>query len=326
MQERKSGTVSIVIPVYKVEAELPRCVGSILKQTYRDLEIILVDDGSPDSSGSLCDAFAAQDSRVKVIHKENGGASSARNAGLDAAAGAYIAFIDADDTAEPELIERLITNARQTGADVTICGYDQITEIGRLVRVPAIWPPRKPGDAIDGHALVRELLQHRVSWTPYCKLYAESMLNAVRFDPGQKRANDMLFSYFAAKQAERVCFIDDYLYKYVRRPGNLSDWSAREKGFVDFRLRALSIVADDAKATRAASVNSVIWLGLGFWNEYRHSREHEVREGLAKGILDYLWRSFGWRVLATPPLIALDLVRKRVLRAVLRKDKANGIK
>lgn len=111
--------VSIIVPVYNAEKYLRECVESVLHQTLSDLELILVDDGSTDSSPALCDAFAAQDARVKVIHKPNGRAASARNAGLRAASGEYVAFVDADDWVSPDMYERML----QTGADVTLCDY-----------------------------------------------------------------------------------------------------------------------------------------------------------------------------------------------------------
>lgn len=111
--------VSIIVPVYNAEKYLQQCVESVLHQTLSDLELILVDDGSTDSSPALCDAYAAQDARVKVIHKPNGRAASARNAGLRAASGEYVAFVDADDWISPDMYEKML----RTGADVTLCDY-----------------------------------------------------------------------------------------------------------------------------------------------------------------------------------------------------------
>ena len=103
--------ISVIVPVYKVEEYLARCVDSILGQTYRNLEILLVDDGSPDRCGVMCDEYASRDSRIRVIHKENGGLSSARNAAIDAARGEYIGFVDSDDWIEPETYEALLDMA-----------------------------------------------------------------------------------------------------------------------------------------------------------------------------------------------------------------------
>ena len=124
----KEDIVSIIVPVYKVENEIDRCIQSILNQTYTSIEIILVDDGSPDKCPQICDKYAKQDKRIKVIHKENGGLSDARNVGLDMAKGEYIAFIDSDDWVEDSFIEQLLTNLISTNSDISICGYTLVNE------------------------------------------------------------------------------------------------------------------------------------------------------------------------------------------------------
>lgn len=113
-----NGLVSVVIPVYNAEAYLDACLASVFGQTYRDVEIILVDDGSADGSGAMCDAFAEKDPRVRAFHKTNGGASSARNAGLREAAGEYVYFLDSDDTIAPTLLEKLVCSARENDAEL----------------------------------------------------------------------------------------------------------------------------------------------------------------------------------------------------------------
>ena len=118
----QSPCVSVIVPVYKVAAYLPRCVDSILAQTWRNLEIILVDDGSPDECGSICDVYAEKDPRIRVIHKENGGLSSARNAGLDTASGEYIGFVDSDDWIEPEMYARMLALMEKYDAKMVCAG------------------------------------------------------------------------------------------------------------------------------------------------------------------------------------------------------------
>ena len=122
--------VSVIVPVYKAEKFLRKCTDSVLGQTVTDLELILIDDGSPDGSGALCDAIAAEDGRVRVIHKENGGVSSARNAGLAAACGEYIAFADSDDWYAPDMLEVLLEAARSAGADSAGCAHYNVSESG----------------------------------------------------------------------------------------------------------------------------------------------------------------------------------------------------
>jgi V/A-type H+-transporting ATPase subunit B len=125
--------ISIIVPVYQVEKYLNECIDSILAQTFTDFELILVDDGSPDNCPALCDAAAKRDSRVRVIHKQNGGVSTARNAGLDAAQGNWIAFVDSDDTVEPEYLEKMHKVVLETGADFAICSSQCIDENGKTL-------------------------------------------------------------------------------------------------------------------------------------------------------------------------------------------------
>lgn len=114
---------SIVVPVYKVESYLPQCIESILSQTYTDFELILVDDGSPDNCGKICDAYAAQDNRIRVIHKENGGVTSARLAGAEAAVGEYIVCIDGDDWISPDYLSNFAECIREYAPDIVCCGF-----------------------------------------------------------------------------------------------------------------------------------------------------------------------------------------------------------
>lgn len=126
--------LSIIVPVYKVEPYLRRCLDSILAQTFRDFELILIDDGSPDNCGAICDEYAAKDSRIIVIHQKNQGVSAARNAGLDIARGTYLGFVDSDDWIEPEMYETMIATAKEKQVDVVVCGINYCEEDGQFVR------------------------------------------------------------------------------------------------------------------------------------------------------------------------------------------------
>ena len=118
-----SDKISIIVPVYRAEKFLPQCIESILGQTYENLEILLVDDGSPDKCGEICDEYAKQDSRICVIHQTNAGESAARNTGLDKASGAYIGFVDADDWIEPKMYERMYDGIKLSGSQIAACGW-----------------------------------------------------------------------------------------------------------------------------------------------------------------------------------------------------------
>ena len=120
--------ISVIVPIYNTEKYLARCIESILCQTYTNLEIILVDDGSTDKSGDICDFYARKDNRVKVVHKENGGAAAARNFALNMVTGQYIGFVDSDDYTDIEMYQKLYEKAKQENADIVVCGYYGVQE------------------------------------------------------------------------------------------------------------------------------------------------------------------------------------------------------
>ena len=138
--------VSVIVPVYKVESYLRKCVDSILGQSFSDFEVILVDDGSPDNCGAICDDYATRDQRVKVIHKINGGLSDARNVGLDVAIGQYICFVDSDDWIEQDLLKDNVAVLEHSGADLSIFGFTEIYSDREVVHTQAKEPKKTLND------------------------------------------------------------------------------------------------------------------------------------------------------------------------------------
>ena len=126
----KNLLVSVIVPIYNVEKYLRKCVDSILNQTYKNLEIILVDDGSPDNCGNICDEYALSDSRIRIIHKKNGGLSDARNAGLDIARGNYILFVDSDDYIDETMVEKLYEALEKEKAEMSLCSFVYVNDDG----------------------------------------------------------------------------------------------------------------------------------------------------------------------------------------------------
>lgn len=175
--------LSIIVPVYNIMEYLPRCVDSIRRQTYRNLEIILVDDGSADNSGALAEKMALEDRRIKVLHKENGGSSSARNLGISVARGDYIGFVDSDDYIEPEMYERLLAVALEENLLMVQTSRDEIDEQGNLMPDVCI-PPEKP-ELWECEHFMRELLMHRGDCSFCTKLVHRSLLEEERFPEGE---------------------------------------------------------------------------------------------------------------------------------------------
>ena len=151
--------ISVIVPVYNTLKYLPKCVDSITAQTWKNLEILLVDDGSTDGTGALCDELAAKDSRIKVYHKKNGGSSSARNLGIEKARGEYLGFVDSDDYIEPDMYERLAEAAIEYNAHIIQIGRNEVDEAGNLL--PDICIPPDKIESIDSQSFLKELLMHR---------------------------------------------------------------------------------------------------------------------------------------------------------------------
>lgn len=212
-------TISVIVPVYKSEGFLRKCAGSILRQTCRDLEVLLVDDGSPDQSGALCDAIAREDSRVRVIHKPNGGVSSARNLGLAEAAGEYIAFVDSDDWLEPNALELLLRALTENGADCAGCGHYNVSDAGvSSVEAPAL-PAGVYGPEAIREKLVLRLLGDRLR-QPVLNgfiwrfLYTRSIIagRQITFEGAYLEDELFLMEYFC--HARRLAIVDQPLYYY----------------------------------------------------------------------------------------------------------------
>ncbi len=216
--------ISVVIPVYKVEAYIDQCVQSIVDQTYTDLEIILVDDGSPDNCPAMCDAWAEKDSRIKVIHKENGGLSDARNAGMTVATGDFIGFVDSDDYIAEDMYKQLLDHLIDTDSDISACGVEQFWEDGRRALLTsngtALLENRQAMEAI-----VKETWLKQPVWY---KLYKRSMVEGISFERG-KCHEDVFWSYQPIARANRVYVFDTPLYFYRQREGSIMGTQFSEK-------------------------------------------------------------------------------------------------
>lgn len=214
-----SPLISVIVPVYKVEAYLEECVASIRNQTYCHLEIILVDDGSPDSCPDLCDRFAAADARIRVIHKPNGGISSARNAGLREATGDFIGFVDSDDFIAPEMYEQLLRGFdHRPNLGIVSCLVEQVEGERRspFVEEWAITAPR----LIKAQDFAADKLEERSCHAVWNKLYRADLAKAVAFREG-KLAEDTFYLFDLSKVlVERGCdelILPEYLYCYRMR-------------------------------------------------------------------------------------------------------------
>ena len=209
--------VSIIIPVFKVEQYLDRCIESIINQTYKNLEIILVDDGSPDNCGEICDEWEKKDKRIKVVHKENGGISSARNAGLYIAKGEFICFVDSDDFIELNYVEKLVEKQKETNADLVYCRFFKTNEKGE--KKPVIEEGLKElveNKKIENYYFGGKFLVGGYVWR--C-LYSFNIIKEIVFDVKAKYCEDLLFNTeIILEKNPQMALIEDCLYNYYENP------------------------------------------------------------------------------------------------------------
>ena len=224
--------ISVIVPIFKVEQYLENCINSIINQTYENLEIILVDDGSPDNCGAICDELAIKDNRIKVIHKENGGLSSARNAGLDIATGDLIAFIDSDDWIEPEMLTVLERILSENNADFSVCGM--IADFGDAViknksSVSNVVKVNKPE--------IFNLILNAPTFYGYAwnKLYRREIIGDLRFDESLMSCEDLDFCVRLAAKSNSAVFTNEKFYHYMQH-------SASMTGETGYSTRKLSVL------------------------------------------------------------------------------------
>ena len=220
--------ISVIVPIYKVEAFLHRCVDSILAQTFSDFDLVLVDDGSPDSCGDICEEYARKDGRIHVIHQKNGGLSAARNTGIDWAqansGSQWLAFVDSDDWVHPDFLRRLYTMVQETGCLLSACGYfrtggGDFPDMGateyRVLSADDYYCPDEAEEDVPA-----------IAWD---KLYHKSLFDALRYPVG-KLHEDEFTTYLAVYRAEKVVVTREALYAYYQNPVGimLSKWTPRK--------------------------------------------------------------------------------------------------
>lgn len=209
--------ISVIVPVYKVEPYLDKCVSSIVNQTYKNLEIILVDDGSPDNCPAMCDAWAEKDSRIRVIHKTNGGLSDARNAGMTVATGELMAFVDSDDWIAPDMYEYLYQRLTEDNSDIAACGVQMVWEN----KTPSRMLTRDGNCVLNQEEAMRAIIEE--SWLKqpvWYKLYKTDLIRDILFPMG-KCHEDVFWSYQAVGSAKKVSVSDHVGYYYLQRGGSI---------------------------------------------------------------------------------------------------------
>lgn len=250
--------ISVVVPIYNVEKYLKRCISSILNQTYKSLEIILVDDGSPDNCGEICDYYSKIDNRVCVIHQKNKGLSEARNRGIKEATGKYIMFIDSDDYIEENMIEVLYTNLLKYNADISSCGHNDIYDEKNKRRKEI---DEKKLILTSQDALQVFLFTTIVDVVAWNKLYKIELFNNIKYEVG-KLFEDHLTTYKLIDVANKVVYTNLPLYNYCKRNNSIGGSEFSKK---NYQLKdALDIECEYIKK-KYPSISKEIDLGYILW-------------------------------------------------------------
>lgn len=218
--------ISIVVPIYNVDRYIDRCVETLLHQTYENIEVILIDDGSTDSSGAICDNLAMNDFRIKVIHKPNSGVSSARNAGLDVAQGKYVAFVDPDDYVSATMIEEMLNGYRLSDSDLVCCKRQLFSDTEA---------PHRVYGSVSGTMSSLDAIKHFLLWDGeitsfvWDKLYKRELLQDIRFSTELMVGEDSVFVFEYLRRCSAVHIVDSYLYYYYLRADSAIGNSYSEK-------------------------------------------------------------------------------------------------
>ena len=314
--------VSVIVPIYNVEKYLKKCIDSVVTQSYKNLEIILVDDGSPDKCGDICDKYSETDSRIKVIHKKNGGLSDARNAGINVCSGEYISFIDSDDFVSPFFIEVLYTCIKCTGADIASLVNENGFVDGEDNRVDNLMRDSKDYsyEVVSSDKALKLMLYQAIPTAVQWRLYKKSIFNELCFPVGYLY-EDVATTYKAFMLAERIVLIDANAYAYRLR----ADSIIRMK-FDERKLSAIVISKDlyrdicrlrpklrKAAASRAFAVNYSVFLQvpqadkssmLKLWAEIKKYRNQVLADtsprvrlkNRAGAAISYLGMNIAWKI------------------------------
>ena len=227
--------ISIIVPVYKVEDYLSVCVESIINQTYQKLEIILVDDGSPDNCADICDMYSKEDNRIIVIHKANGGLSDARNIGLENAAGKYVMFIDSDDYIHPDMVSCLYKNIEKHSTDIAVCGMISVYDNYAIKKNETL--KNIEAEVCSGKDLLKKIYSGKsdgISFVAVCKLYKKSLFtNGNILFPKGRLYEDTFTTHKLLFSALKVAIIDENLYYYRIRKGSITNSRYEKKKIKD---------------------------------------------------------------------------------------------
>lgn len=257
------GLVSIIVPIYNVSKYLDKCVESILNQNYKNIELILVDDGSTDGSEKKCDDWAKKDSRVVVIHKENGGSADSRNVGMEAAKGEYIGFVDSDDWIAPEMYEKLIEVIQERNLDMSVCFFKAVSDENYVFNNTEY--PITEYTGRDFANLIIAEKKPRISYAIWKCLYRRKVIKDIKFYKGVHYNEDAVFLIESLWNAKKMAFIDAPMYYYRVHESSISNIDISEKRINDIIFKCQWLIdfymkngnKNEIKMTRRAIINEL---------------------------------------------------------------------
>lgn len=280
--------VTVVVPIYNVEKYLRRCIDSIINQTMREIEIILVDDGAIDNSGNICDEYAKIDKRIKVIHQKNAGLSAARNSGIKIATAQYICFIDSDDYIEEDMIEYLYKGAEKYNSDIACCGFSNIYENGVIEKVTI---PTKEIIFSTQEALNIHLFSGYIDVVAWNKLYKTKLFKDILYPEGYLY-EDMLTTYKLLSKAEKISLHPDSKYFYCKRKTSIggSSFSPKTLNLVNACDECVNFVLKNYPNSKDIKVSKIQWYivvlnKMIVSNEIDYNFLKEIRKMIKKYII-----------------------------------------
>lgn len=279
--------ISIIIPIYNVELYLRKCIESVINQSYSNLEIILVNDGSPDRCGEICNEYAERDSRIKVIHKENGGLSDARNSGINIAKGKYIGFVDSDDYIHKDMYKVLYELIKNTDSKIAICDRYLAFEDGSI---------KYENSRIKNSEIVMDSEEALLKLNSYSsfdmaawnKLYDRELFNDIKFPVGLL-CEDYYVIYRLFHLAKKIVYKSEPLYYYLQRQGSISGNIKAYEAYIDASKKQLEFIEKNYPNIKSIAHSAVAFAYIGSYNFYiykniKFERENEYRSEVRKKI------------------------------------------
>lgn len=286
--------ISVILPIYNVSEYLERAINSVITQTYKNIEIILVDDGSTDDSGIICDRFADTDSRIKVIHKQNGGLSSARNAGIEIALGEYLTFIDSDDYVDEDYVEYLYKLVCEYNVPMSICSHTVVYENGTVLK-------KETGErqCLDAHKVLERILYDEdIDLSAWAKMYHKSLFKNIRFKEG-RLFEDAATTYKFVYESQRIALGSESKLYYMIRNNSISNigFSRKKIDLITSTKEMSDFCVEKYPDLKKAGMRRLIYAYMSTLSQLANSsvKDIEVQKDLMKFI-----RKNGMSVLLDP--------------------------